>query len=1100
MATCCPHPRSRALSPTEPPRLTTIPLNSLFTFAALPEDHPHALHFPNRRADSAAAKGVGRKVSFGERVLGGLRRRTTWKDVVGEMGGVEGSDTIEVRSGELRDVWDNTVEGGDGENPQGRDEGGQSKTSENAPKLRLRRISSLRSSPDLRRLRLDSVSPTRRPRSSCELRARVSKGPSAPDLANELRPLGPVDFGTPTAISNIADQEPDITDLSAPTPLARIAEQALSVGSFEVAVQNAADKVESEEAARPPTSTSIHLTTLQISEQLRSLSQMSDSAEQPEHLTPEPWAYHRRQRSIVEFVNQENVSWSGHARHLRQISGTGAVPSQVSSSWARPAKDRDTSSSIYSRATSPDVPALAERPTKLEAWPLIEASSPAKLALVLDGAVDEVPTIPQQYEAPTAKLDPALIALPPSSSLSSHYLAPPTAPERTASIRSSASNVSKRSRFLERFTPPKRLVKKRKSFFMFLRPGSKRQHQTRSISTPTLISRPINIDGAADESDLLTVQYELNPPAADRKRSASTSKLPSITLAPAASSPHLARKPSLIEYERKLSMVGDDRRRPSNVDIKRLSVVQEDNMRRPSTLRKSISRRVLPRAAENALMDAALERHLAEKALFQSSKRNSTTLSPKTNVSAPDFGTTTWSAPSVTGPDSPEHDPLDPIERAAAAKKLGTAHRSPPTTPLESRSRASTVTTQPGESSPSAPQFQTPSSVSQKSTVSKIGSSLASWSRFPSHSRLERVGSAGPADNVIARDFAFDSDGIKSVGTATRAGPTKRTLTGLSTASSKSRLPKSRSATFGGIKRYYSSLFSRTDFQGKGRRTSVALGGSLENPELEVLPPVMPHGTHSAPVLAEVKPGHGHEVNHPRGKVPSEAVVEAEPGAGAVYPALREADDKTRAESSLFVHKDPFHHLEQHHERQNSSIDPADGASEQQALLATQDQRQTSHGLTHDGAADPLPSSSPHKAEVWCGVYQDCLVRPVSPDDTGSLERITSPLHSAAPKSVVMGPPTLEPSKSRSPQQQPPVLLDPGATVRRFPSVTVVDDRKGHWRSVSFISVQSGKSGGSGSGFLRESSNDLLRLMEVKEREEREKLMAGVLEESSVGK
>ncbi|OQO02949.1 hypothetical protein B0A48_11232 [Cryoendolithus antarcticus] len=1097
MATCCPHPRSRALSPTEPPRLTTIPLNSLFTFAALPEDHPHALRFPKRRADSAAAKGVGRKVSLSKRLLGGLRRRKTWKDVVGEMSGVEGSDAVEVRSGELRDVWDSTVEGGDGENPQGRDEGRQSKTSENAPKLRLRRISSLRSSPDLRRLRLDSVSPTRRPRSSFELRARVSKGPSAPDLANELRPLGAVDFGTPTAISNIADQEPDITDLSAPTPLARIAEQALSVGSLEVAVQDAADKVESEEAARPPTSTSIHLTTLQISEQLRSLSQMSDSAEQPEHLTPEPWAYHRRQRSIVEVVNQGNVSWSGHARHLRQMSGTGAAPSQVSNSWARPAKDRDTSSSIYSRATSPDVPAPAERPTKLEAWPLIEASSPAKLALVLDGAVDEVPTIPQQYEAPAAKLDPALIALLSSSSLSSLYLAPPTAPERTASIRSSASNVSKRSRFLERFTPPKKLVKKRKSFFMFLRPGSKRQHQTRSISTPTLGSRPINVDGAAYESDSLTVQYELNPPAADRKRSASTSKLPSITLAPATSSPDLARKPSLIEYERKLSVVGDDRRRPSNVDIKRLSAVQEDNMRRRSTLRKSISRRVLPRAPENALMDAALERHLAEKALFQSSKRHSTTLSSKVNVSAPDFGTTTWSEPSITGPDSPEHDPLDSI--AATAQRLSNVHLSPPRTPIDGRSRTSTVTTQPGEQSLSAPQFQTPSSVSQKSTVSKIGSSLASWSRFPSHSRLERVGSAGPADNVIARDFAFESDGSKPIDPAARSGPAKRTLTGLSIASSKFRLQKSRSATFGGIKRYYSSLFSRTDFQGKGRRTSVAMGGSLENPELEVLPPVMPHGTHSAPVLGDVKPRHGHGVDRPRAKISSEAIMRAELGAGDVHPALREADDKIRAESSLFVHKDPFHHLDQHHERQNSSIDPADEISEQQALLPTQDQRQTSNGLTHDGAADHLPPSPPHKAEVWCGVYKDCLVRPVSPDDTVLLDTITSLLDSAAPESVVMGPPTLKPFKSRSPQQQPPVLLDPGATVRRFPSVTVVDDRKGHWRSVSFISVQSGKSGGSGSGFLRESSNDLLRLMEVKEREGREKLMAGVLEESSVG-
>jgi hypothetical protein len=59
--------------------------------------------------------------------------------------------------------------------------------------------------------------------------------------------------------------------------------------------------------------------------------------------------------------------------------------------------------------------------------------------------------------------------------------------------------------------------------------------------------------------------------------------------------------------------------------------------------------------------------------------------------------------------------------------------------------------------------------------------------------------------------------------------------------------------------------------------------------------------------------------------------------------------------------------------------------------------------------------------------------------------------------------------------------------------VTVVDDRKGHWRSVSFISVQSNKSGASAGSFVRESSNDLLKLMEMREREEREKLLRAVV-------
>jgi len=62
-----------------------------------------------------------------------------------------------------------------------------------------------------------------------------------------------------------------------------------------------------------------------------------------------------------------------------------------------------------------------------------------------------------------------------------------------------------------------------------------------------------------------------------------------------------------------------------------------------------------------------------------------------------------------------------------------------------------------------------------------------------------------------------------------------------------------------------------------------------------------------------------------------------------------------------------------------------------------------------------------------------------------------------------------------------------GSVVRRFPSVTVVDDRKGHWRSISLISAQSGKS-------LRNSTNDLLDLIKEAENQEREKLMKAVEE------
>lgn len=77
---------------------------------------------------------------------------------------------------------------------------------------------------------------------------------------------------------------------------------------------------------------------------------------------------------------------------------------------------------------------------------------------------------------------------------------------------------------------------------------------------------------------------------------------------------------------------------------------------------------------------------------------------------------------------------------------------------------------------------------------------------------------------------------------------------------------------------------------------------------------------------------------------------------------------------------------------------------------------------------------------------------------------------------------SITPSKQR--KSEATAKMDPEARIRRFPSVTVVDDRKGHWRSVSLISVRSSTS------FFRESSNDLLRLLEEREREERDKLMS----------
>ena len=135
---------------------------------------------------------------------------------------------------------------------------------------------------------------------------------------------------------------------------------------------------------------------------------------------------------------------------------------------------------------------------------------------------------------------------------------------------------------------------------------------------------------------------------------------------------------------------------------------------------------------------------------------------------------------------------------------------------------------------------------------------------------------------------------------------------------------------------------------------------------------------------------------------------------------------------------------------------------------------------------DPVKRPTPSKAQVFSESYKDCLIIPPSP--------ATHVTTTAEADAKAMPPPSLKPAKRRSLGQTPDQSsLDPSAVIRRFPSVTVVDDRKGHWRSVSFISVKSSKSGASAASFMRESSNDLLKLMELREKEEREKLLQPVM-------
>lgn len=892
------------------------------------------------------------------------------------------------------------------------------------------------------------------------------------------------------------DEHPHNTTVEAPVEDETPAEKAKEAEVVGVA-EHKEDGPDTKDHARAESHNSFHLTKMQISQQLRSMSQLSGPSEESDRLTPEAWTFHRRERSGC-FTPAATLG-SIRARHMHHASESGVDSAHIPASWGKVTRDLDASSSIYSRPTSPEMPEPYEIPTDLAAvadWPLkSDANVNADLSAQQDAAVSTSQSSIQE-ETHITIVEPDVSNLTASQSTQDISKAsdssPTTTLNRASSRKSSVSSTTKHSRFLERFTPPKRLVRKRRSIFKFLRAGSRR-NQTRSVSTPVLCSphlRPL-VDGPADDNELLTVQYELTVPEANQARSVSLNNLPSTAINESqgvASSPDIRRKPSLAEYERHLSIAGDNRRRPSTKELNRLSQIEEDGRHEHVPTKKSFSYYAGTQETD-PLMQAALERQLKEKAMFRSPSKRSVPFSESSSMS---FVATSWDEPSSAQPQSPERDLLDD-----QGKKPSAAHLSPPRTPIDGKLRTSSFSKQ-KQPIPKKPVIlHTPSSVSRESIRSWIGSSLDSWSRYPSHTRGNRCNSAGSPDNVHTFDFALDIKHERIRGSGTDESdpfiPGKRVLTETSSMrASKRSLPKSRSATFGSFVRYYSNIFSSPDFHGKGRRTSVAAGGKLEHPELEILSPVLPAGGGTVPVmhvheLEQFRPGH---ISHI--KEQTEIVVDKSKGNSPDKPQLRRDPSPIPFRgNSVFVSHSPKKHIE----AESAAVNTVQSDGSEDYFSAEHDNSLASpihvpdRNPNLDGTietSDPIKRPTPSKAQAFSESYKDCLVIPPSP-----APHITS---AAEADAKAMPPPSLKPTKRGSPGQPPEQLsLDPSAAVRRFPSVTVVDDRKGHWRSVSFISVQSSKSGASGASFMRESSNDLLKLMEMREKEEREKLLRAVV-------
>ena len=120
-----------------------------------------------------------------------------------------------------------------------------------------------------------------------------------------------------------------------------------------------------------------------------------------------------------------------------------------------------------------------------------------------------------------------------------------------------------------------------------------------------------------------------------------------------------------------------------------------------------------------------------------------------------------------------------------------------------------------------------------------------SWSKYPSRTRAERNGNAGPRDFVYPKDFALQPKGESS---SNRVKDQSSNKANTSKRSKKSRIAKSRSVIFGkSVLKSYARLFKHqsVEFQryGHGHKSSISVSGVTEYPELEMVASIFPTTT-----------------------------------------------------------------------------------------------------------------------------------------------------------------------------------------------------------------------------------------------------------------
>ncbi|KAI5276464.1 hypothetical protein E4T47_00670 [Aureobasidium subglaciale] len=764
----------------------------------------------------------------------------------------------------------------------------------------------------------------------------------------------------------------------------------------------------------------------------------------------------------------------------KSISSFDFVGSAGCSTWEQVLEDE--SSSVYSRrpSTSMESPLVS----------LKEGSSRDLPNETTHGIPATRNTLPVFSTSNTDASLPVERVMSVSTGISIVASGPTSCSDLQLSPSDSSGSVVKLSKFKEDLKDPSAhptSAKKRRSVLRILLPKLTRS-KLRSTSTPLLNVRGQSsvaktYDGTGDAQDLLSVPQSASKPQGSQRTSSfsgGTSLRPASALSTAslAVDSSLQSRQSLMNFERSLSVVGDNRRRKSTLNPAKSHGDEvgddEDNL---SNLRSNLNRadpliNSGRRGTQEALMEKALQQHQREKAALlrpgnQKPEIGSSQL--RAPVFTSSFG---FSSTNEARSASAAIDDLDPLEaegpstvpRSQSMQNIRSASGDTVGNSLFRRKKRSTLWT-----------MNTATTAGARTHLNAIAPPH-SWSHYPSHTRDRRCSAAGRRDGVVCRDFAYDEDlnniyqtvPLRAV-TSSSAGESR-----LATARKRHWIVKSRSMTFGTILRYYSNLL--TSSAARNRRSSTAIGGRLEHPELEILPPMLPlHYTASQHLGADTD--HTEEQSH-----------HIEENRLDIF------NDQSQKPAPC-VEELPAGHVQVDRFRDRSQSTSGQGKEPEELLRDKATSPGAVDGVTESSFPEPDRALS---ARRLSRMYQAYVQLPASLDDT-EVEKsgLTNDSLQTSKDCLAAGTSKLDAETSEGRFLAIPSTKhrqSSGPITRHFPSVTVIDDRKAHWRSVSLLSVESGKS-------VRKSTRDLLEIVRADQTHELEKLLGtsdgSILDESN---